>query len=41
MATKRAHATIEQDPDYEDVTEVQTKRRRKLEEGGMRGRRFL
>lgn len=33
MSTKRTH--IELDPDYEDVSEVQNKRRRVLEEGGM------
>ncbi|XP_052803005.1 YEATS domain-containing protein 2-like [Mya arenaria] len=33
MAMKRQHVSIEQDPDYEDVSEVQTKRRRVLEEG--------
>ena len=33
MTTKRSH--IEIDPDYEDVSEVQNKRRRVIEEGGV------
>jgi hypothetical protein len=33
MTAKRSH--IEIDPDYEDVSEVQNKRRRVIEEGGI------
>lgn len=32
MSVKRCH--IELDPDYEDVSEIQNKKRKKFEEGG-------